>query len=58
MKITWLLLSLSFLCACGKILHSKTEPESKPGKAVNIPLDQWSGRSDYVDPRWRIKSQP
>jgi hypothetical protein len=53
-----LLLTLTSLVACGKIPRDKTEPEAQSSTSTSIQLDQWSGRSDYFDTRWQVKTQP
>jgi uncharacterized protein YceK len=58
MKIFMLLMTLVTFAGCGKTWRSKTEPASKSNQATSINLDQWSGRSDYIDTRWQVKSQP
>lgn len=58
MKTLMLLLSLSNLVACGKTWRSKAEPATQSNEVKSGRLDQWSGRSDYIDTRWQVKSQP
>jgi uncharacterized lipoprotein len=54
------LISLNLLSACDKTWRSKTtEPQDQKSEAAAAGnLEQWSGRSDYVDTRWQIKSRP
>jgi hypothetical protein len=58
MKMFRLVMMLLTLVSCGKTWRSKTEPAPKttPGKASQV--DQWTGRSDYLDRGWQVKSQP
>lgn len=58
MKTLMLLITLTNLVACGKTWRSKAEPATKSKEAGSNGLDQWSGRNDYIDTRWQVKSQP
>ncbi len=58
MKAVMLLILLVNLSACGKTWRSKAEPATQSQVAKSSRLDQWSGRSDYIDTRWQVKSQP
>lgn len=58
MRMLALLITLTSLVACGKISRTKTEPETQSSTSLSKQLDQWSGRSDYIDTRWQVKSQP
>jgi len=59
MKILLLMFGLSFVIGCGKTWRSNAKKEADtPSKSTAGSLDQWSGRSDYIDTRWQVKSQP
>lgn len=58
MKFFKLVLMMLALSSCGKIWRSKAEPETKSTPKKAGQLDQWSGRSDYLDTGWQVKSQP
>lgn len=57
MKLLTFIACLSFGFACGRAWRSNP---NKDTSTKNLPakLDQWTGRSDYTDTRWQIKSQP
>jgi uncharacterized protein YceK len=58
MKILTLVLMMLALSSCGKTWRSKTEPNTKSTPKKAGQLEQWSGRSDYLDTGWQVKSQP
>jgi len=58
MKKFALFIMLLALASCGKTWRSKTEPDRKTTPRKAGQLDQWSGRSDYLDTGWQVKSQP
>lgn len=58
MKMMKLFLMLLVLSSCGKTWRSKAEPDTKSAPKKAGQLDQWSGRSDYIDTGWQVKSQP
>ncbi|MDQ3232765.1 MAG: hypothetical protein M3Q07_13190 [Pseudobdellovibrionaceae bacterium] len=58
MKFFLLVLSLSFMMSCGKTWRSKQDKQDTPTKPTPATLDQWSGRSDYIDTRWQVKNPP
>lgn len=58
MKIFMLGFMLLTLVSCGKTWRSKAEPDKKSTPTKASQLDQWSGRSDYLDTGWQVKSQP
>lgn len=58
MKTLAALALFSALFACGKKVRSQTEPDVKASSSSTIRLEQWSGRSDYIDTGWQVKSQP
>jgi len=58
MKMFGLVMMLLTLVSCGKTWRSKAEPHTKSTPRKASQLDQWSGRSDYLDTGWQVKSQP
>jgi hypothetical protein len=58
MKNLMLVMMLLTLVSCGKTWRSKAEPDTKSTPRKASQLDQWSGRSDYLDRGWQLKSQP
>lgn len=58
MKILNLVIMLLALASCDKTWRSKAEPDTKSTPKKASQLDQWSGRSDYLDTGWQVKSQP
>lgn len=51
-----ILCSLVLLTSCGKKRHSR--PVTPPEVSPTISLEQWTGRTDYTESTWQIKSQP
>jgi hypothetical protein len=59
MKALLFILGLSLFFGCGKTWRSNAKKEADPSKRPTASSqDQWSGRSDYIDTRWQVKSQP